>query len=110
MDGELHKKLATRQTDFVGTVTVEELQGKIAVEQFLSFLPDEMWTWVQEKKSATGKMVGRLADEFVENSRPSLGKRTTCCTRPAEQDTSRRTAEKAQCGLRICPIISRKNH
>ena len=57
------------------------MAAAICLEQFYETLPNDVRTWVQDKKPNTCKQVGQLADEYVQSRQASNNTPGSCSHR-----------------------------
>ena len=111
--GQTNRELAVRQMDLQkkwlkDATTVEEVQEKVGIEQFLSTLPVEQKLWVTEKKPKTCIHTGELADEYEQARRE--GSTTGVVTELLLQQQPQQQKQAKPREQKICSFCKKIGH
>ncbi len=99
--GESSRELATRLNDLASKwlqecKTVDEVRDLIVMEQVIDMLPLEVRVFVRERQPCTSAETAKLADDYWQARKPSLGRRIE--------------ANRPQGGLRSCHTCGKQGH
>ena len=110
---QTNRELAVRLMDLQkkwlrDATTVEEVQEKVGIEQFLSTLPVEQKLWVTEKKPKTGIRARELADEYEQARREESTTGVGTELLPQQQPQQQKQAKPRE--QKICSFCKKIGH
>ena len=83
--------------------TIKEVKQRVAVEQFLTFLPAEIRIWVRERDPKMCAAAGELAHTFVQARKPQTGGGPLKGTQQSKRQSTPQGQETRRCNK--CGII-----